>query len=242
MKWQEDMDDGSLKLLLFDIDGTLIRSAGAGRRSMERAFEQLYGIEDGFQGIEMMGRTDPAILMEALENHGLKCQDGKMEAFKKLYFQFLEGEIELPREGKRVCAGIPALLSELKKKPDLVLGLLTGNWRMSGFIKIRHFGLDVYFTLGAFGDDSANRDELVPIVLERFKKQYDVPIEKENIFVIGDTPLDILCAKPHGVRSIAVATGFHTPEDLAVEEPDFLFDNFEDTEKVLETFEVREIT
>ena len=236
MKWLKDMDDGALKLLLFDIDGTLIRSAGAGRRSMERAFEQLYGIKNGFHGVEMMGRTDPAIVKEALENHRLEYQDGKMETYKRLYFEFLEGEIELPRDGKQVCVGIQKLLFALEQRSDLVLGLLTGNWRTSGLIKIRHFGLDKYFIFGGFADDSGIREELVPIAIDRFKKQCGFSIEPQNVFVIGDTPLDILCAKPHGVRSVAVATGFHTVDELAVEEPDFLFESFEETEKVIEIF------
>ena len=222
--------------LLFDIDGTLIRSAGAGRAAMERSFKDVYGVDDGFHEIHMMGRTDPSILMEALENRGLDWNAQEMERFQNTYFRYLEEEIEVPREGKKTCPGIEALLPELQKRPDVVLGLLTGNWRTSGLIKLRHFGLDVYFPVGAFGDDSSRREDLVPIVLERFKMQWGDRLEKEHVYVIGDTPLDIRCAKPHGVRTVAVATGFHTTEQLAPDAPDYLFEDFHDTEKVLAIF------
>ena len=235
MRCQKDMEnEDMLKLLLFDIDGTLIRSGGAGRTSMEKAFKKLYGIENGFGGIEMMGRTDPAILAEALEKHDLELRPDQVSQFMELYFQFLKVEIQVPLEGKIICPGIPSLLSALQARSDLILGLLTGNWRTSGMIKLGHFGIDKFFTLGAFGDDSSIREELVPVALERFVEKRGERIVKENVYIIGDTPLDIHCARPHGVRTVAVATGFHSVEQLAAEEPDFLFQNFKDTDKVLE--------
>lgn len=230
-----DKED-SFKLLLFDIDGTLIRSAGAGRAALERSFQIIYGIKDGFHDIHMMGRTDPGILKEAFMNHGLEWREDQVARFKEAYFQFLKEEIEVPREGKRTCPGIPTLLSLLRDRSDLILGLLTGNWRTSSLIKLRYFGLDGFFNIGAFGDDSSFREELVPIVLERIEKKLRVRLAKEGVYVIGDTPLDIQCAKPHGVRTVGVATGFHTIEQIAHEKPDFLFENFEDTEKVIEVF------
>ena len=232
------MDDGeSYLFLLFDIDGTLIRSAGAGRTAMERAFRKIYGVENGFENIHMMGRTDPGILMEALKNHGLEWQECQVDRFKKLYFQKLEAEIKMPREAKRICPGILPLLGELRERSDVVLGLLTGNWRTSGYIKLRHFRLDEYFSIGAFGDDSYQREAFVPIVMERLEKQQGIRSVPERVFVIGDTPLDVRCAKPHGVKTVAVATGFHTVEQLTPDGPDFLFQDFSDTEKVMAIFD-----
>jgi phosphoglycolate phosphatase-like HAD superfamily hydrolase len=231
------MDENeSVKLLLFDIDGTLIRSAGAGRDSMEKSFKKIYGIDDGFQNIHMMGRTDPSILKEALGNHDLEWREDEVTRFRDTYFQILEKEIEIPKEGKRICKGISELLAELQDRQGFVLGLLTGNWRTSGFIKLRHFGLDGYFSIGVFGDDSDQRDELVPIMMERFEKRRGFRPATKNVFVIGDTPMDVQCAKPHGVRTVAVATGFHTVDQLAPERPDYVFEDFGDTEKVVKIF------
>lgn len=225
-----------MKLLLFDIDGTLIRTAGAGKVSMERSFEQVFGIKNGFDNIQMMGRTDPSILMEALSGHRLEWDEKKVDLFREIYFDLLEDEIQIPRQGKRICPGIDSLLKTLSEKSDFVLGLLTGNWRQSALIKLGFFHIDHYFTIGAFADDSSNREELVPIVIERFQAEYKIQIDKQNVYVIGDTPLDIQCAKPHGVKTVAVATGFHSIQDLAIEKPDYLFHHFEHTEKVLHAF------
>ena len=203
---------------------------------MERSFKKVYGLGDGFQGIEMMGRTDPAILREALTNRGLEWRGEEAEHFRETYYKFLEEEIEIPRPGKRLCSGILSLLESLQGRSDVVLSLLTGNWRASAYLKLRHFGIDEYFTIGVFADDSPRRDDLVPIAMERLDAQEGVRVAKANVYVIGDTPLDIRCAKPHGVRTVGVATGFHSLEELAVEEPDYLFPNFENTEKVVEIF------
>ena len=203
---------------------------------MERSFEKVYGLKDGFQDIQMMGRTDPSILQEALANHGLEWRGEEVERFRETYYRFLEEEIEIPRPGKRLCPGVPSLLAVLEEKSGFILGLLTGNWRSGAFLKLRHFEIDGYFTVGAFGDDSPRREDLVPIVVERFKKERGIRISREDVYVIGDTPLDVRCAKPHGVRTVGVATGFHSLEELAVEEPDYLFPNFENVEEVVEAF------
>ena len=229
-----------MRVLLFDIDGTLIRTGGAGKSAMERAFEKIYGIKNGFDGIQMMGRTDPAILMEAANNYNIKLEDKKIEEFKKAYFQFLEEEIEVPRPGKYICPGIPTLLSSLENQTNLVLGLLTGNWRQSGFLKLHHFGIDGYFTIGAFADDSFKREELVPVALKRFEEEYGEKPSQRDVYVIGDTPLDINCAKPYGVCTVGVATGFHSLEELKEAKPDYLFEDFQNTEEVVKIFSHQE--
>lgn len=225
-----------MKLILFDIDGTLIRTAGAGRRSMERAFEAVWEIEDSFRGIMMMGRTDPSILDEALENHHIESKQGEKARFREIYFDILRQEIVRPRKGKRLCAGIPELLEGLSGKNGFFLGLLTGNWRTSAFIKLRYFEIDRYFITGAFADDAYKREELVPVAQERFAEKTGTGIEPGNIYVIGDTPMDIQSGKPHGVRTVGVATGFHDREALEEAEPDFVFEDFGDTEKAMAIF------
>ncbi len=226
-----------MKLLLFDIDGTLIHSGGAGKIAMERAFEKVYGISDAFGNIPLMGRTDPSILMEVLEKQGLAWTEPETEKFREFYFWFLEEEIEKPRQGKRICPGVLPLLSSLQQEHDLELGLLTGNWRYGGQLKLRHFGIDGFFKIGAFADDSVRREDLVPIAMERYYNTSGIRLEKGEVFVIGDTPLDILCARPHGVRTVAVATGVHSLEQLKAENPDHAFENFLNLNEVLGVFE-----
>jgi phosphoglycolate phosphatase len=224
------------QLLLFDIDGTLIRSAGAGREAMNRAFRKVSGIRDGFESITMMGRTDPGILQEVLNQHHLDWDDARVGQFQSHYYQYLENELRKPRGDKRVCAGVDQILTTLQKQHDIMLGLLTGNWRYGAYLKLRHFGLDSYFILGAFGDDSEDRNQLVPVAFERFRMQMSFDILPGNTWVIGDTPLDILCGKPHGTRTIGVATGVHSLEELVVEKPDYAFEDFRDVSSVLRLF------
>jgi phosphoglycolate phosphatase len=227
------MDD-NFYLLLFDIDGTLIRSAGAGKKAMERALEAVYGVKNGLRNIQMMGRTDPSIVDEVILQYHLVDSKEKRERFRNFYFELLEDEIKIESPEKKVCAGVEPLLKTLHQKEDTILGLLTGNWRQSGLIKLRHFGIDGYFETGAFADDSPLREELVPIAVERAEKLKDQSISKERVFVIGDTPLDIQGARPSGVKTVAVATGIHTMDQLASEKPDFLFADFEDNDKFME--------
>jgi phosphoglycolate phosphatase-like HAD superfamily hydrolase len=114
------------------------------------------------------------------------------------------------------------------------LALLTGNWKRSAYTKLGHFKLDTYFPFGAFGDDSSKREDLVPVAMERFlRASCGVPVSTGDVFVIGDTPLDVSCARPYGVRTVAVATGFHSVDDLKIENPDFVFADLGDTEAVL---------
>jgi len=233
---KEIQKEKRMKLLLFDIDGTLVRTAGVGRRSMERSFEKIYGVKNGFHNIEMMGRTDPSILKEALFAHGLKWKEEDVGRFQETYFRILNAEIQIPNPERRLCPGIFELLSLLRQRQNMVLSLLTGNWRRSAFIKLRHFQIDGYFTQGAFADDSEQREDLVPIAVERIEQKINVTIPKQNVYVIGDTPSDIRCAKIYGVCSIAVATGFHSLEELAKGKPDVLFEDFEDWERVVKIF------
>jgi phosphoglycolate phosphatase len=225
-----------LKLLLFDIDGTLLHSGGAGKDAMERAFEQVYGEPNALRGVQLMGRTDPSILLEALERQGLAWREDEAEKFREFYFWYLEEEMGKPRQGKTLCPGILPLLSMLQERRDLELGLLTGNWRYGGQLKLSHFGLDGFFQIGAYADDSMRREDLVPIAMERYFKTSGIRPEKSDVYVIGDTPLDILCAKPHGVKSIAVATGVHTLDELEAGHPDHAFRDLSNTAEVLDVF------
>lgn len=222
-----------MKLLLFDIDGTLVRTAGIGRDSMAEAFGQMFGPENGLKGIEMAGRTDPSILKEVMKNHNIEWNIKKEDAFKETYFERLEKNMKIPRPGKRLCPGIPELLTELNSHSHIKLGLLTGNWRYGSYLKLRHFGIDNFFAVGAFSDDAEDRNQLVPFAKERFEKTYEQSIKNNDIVVIGDTPKDIDCARFHGAKSVAVATGFHDLNTLRSENPDYVFEDFRETDAVV---------
>lgn len=221
------------KLLLFDIDGTLIHTGGAGKIAMERAFEQVYNRPKALEGMSLMGRMDSSILREALERQGLAWKDNEVERFKTIYYQFLTEELKKPRPGKGLCPGIRELLLKLKERDHIVLGLLTGNWRKGGETKLRYFGIEKFFELGVFAEDGLQREDLLPIALARYVALRKEDISKDRVYVIGDTLFDIQCAKFHGVRTVAVATGIHTPEELQEENPDYLFQDFSDTESIL---------
>ena len=223
-----------MKLLLFDIDGTLLLSGGAGLRAMDQAFDQLYGIPNAFAGINLAGRTDTAILKNVMEKNGLPFSSAAMEGFKQIYYDRLRDEIYAPLDGKLLMPGIDALLRCIHKQKDIYLGLLTGNWQTSGFIKLAYFDIDHYFDIGAFADDSEYRDELLPFAIQRFEDKHNRKPRADEVYVIGDTPADIQCARPHGAIAVAVAAAHFTAEQLREHKPDYLFEDLTDTETVLQ--------
>jgi len=223
------------QLILFDIDGTLMRTAGIGRESMEKAFKKTFGLRNGFDKIQMMGRTDPSILKEAMTNNDLKWNEKQAGRFKESYCDFFIESIQIPRHDKHLCPGVRELLEILMDNSDFIVGLLTGNWQETAEIKLEYFGIDHFFKLGAFADDSEIRDELLPFALQRIKDETGLDIPPSQTWIIGDTPLDVKCAEPHGAKTLAVATGFHNTEDLENANADFVFENLEDTQQILKT-------
>ncbi|RKY77653.1 hydrolase [candidate division KSB1 bacterium] len=226
-----------MKLLLFDIDGTLLHSGGAGKRAMNKTFTEIFGIQNAFKNISMAGMTDPGIIKKALDKHHLPWNPDKVELFKHRYFQQLRIEIEFPNPRKHIKPGIPELLAYLNKDPRFWLGLLTGNWQEGARIKLSHFGLNRYFKFGAFGDDSSDRNKLLPFALKRFEALNTHSIDLNNVYVIGDTPLDIQCAQPYGAKTIGIATGGHSLDELRQEAPDYVFSDLSDLHSFLEIFE-----
>jgi len=225
-----------LKLLLFDIDGTLLMSGGAGRTSMNRAFAHVYGFENGFQNVSMMGRTDPLIVKEVLKKHTIPWESNRIRTFQQVYYQYLEQELAAPVPEKFLCPGIADLLEILSADTEMVLGILTGNWERGAYLKLRHFQIEHYFKLGAYADDAAERVKLVPVALKKFEILYGQLIPSHDVYVIGDTPLDIMAARPHKAQTVGVATGYHNIESIQQENPDIVFENFKDVEKVAQYF------
>lgn len=221
-------------LILFDIDGTLLLSGRAGLRAMTRAFEKTFGITDAFAGENFSGRTDWYLVSRALKNAGLPDTPEEHERFRRTYFPILAEEIQHPGTGhKGLMPGARELLEALDEHDHLHLALLTGNYREAAEIKLQHFELGDFFEWGAFSDDSADRNALVPIARSR-AEIYDIPGEAlDRVIVIGDTPHDIECARVAGAKSIAVATGGFTLEQLRAAGADEVLQDLSDTKAVL---------
>jgi phosphoglycolate phosphatase len=214
------------KLVLFDIDGTLVLTGGAGIRAMNRACEEVVGHPLALDGIPVAGRTDRIILTDVVARAGHALDDGLLERLRDGYISNLREEIERPgrtqsfeslgaRGGvKAVMPGIRELLDMLERRDDVFLGLLTGNFEAGARIKLEHFDLWRYFRCGAYGDDAADRNELVPFALERARRCGLPDIAPDHILVVGDTPHDVACARAVGATPVGVATGGFTVEQL----------------------------
>jgi phosphoglycolate phosphatase len=221
------------KLLLFDIDGTLILTGGAGGRAMARAFTATYGLADALRHVDLAGRTDRIIMSDVLTAAGLSFEEHRLDEFRRVYCGLLREE--LARDGigiKGSLPGVRALLDVLAQREDVSLALLTGNFRESAEIKLEHFDLWRFFAWGAFGDDAFERHHLLPIALDRHRERA-APIDPADVIVIGDTPHDIHCARSGGARVIAVATGNYDAAALRAHAPDLLLDDLSDVDAFL---------
>lgn len=209
-------------------------TGGAGLRAMNEAFYRLHGVRDAFRKVNLAGRTDTSIIRDVLEANGLEFNQRAVDEFRELYYQLIQDEITVPNKDKYLMPGVEQLLRELAERKDIYLGLLTGNWEKSGRTKLGYFGINDYFPFGAFADDSEIRNELLPFAVERFRERYDKVPQPDQVYVIGDTPSDIHCAKPHGAVSVAVGAAKYSVDELAQHEPDYLFEDLSDTGRVLE--------
>jgi phosphoglycolate phosphatase-like HAD superfamily hydrolase len=220
------------RLILFDVDQTLLYSGGAGSLAMRRAFHALYGIEDGFRRVEFSGRTDWWILKNALEQHGLLDGEAafgeELARFQETYYAFLERTL-LEVEGGRTLPGVPELLDALATQPGVRQGLATGNFRGAAFMKLRHFGLGRHLREGGFGDDAEERAAVVARAIERLSNG----TKAEEVWVVGDTVLDISAAHANDARALAVATGPASADELLAAGADAALENLGDLDAVL---------
>lgn len=224
---------GTAKLLLFDVDGTLILSGGAGLRSVNRAFMDLFGVRDAMATCHPDGKTDPAIFREVAQTHLKRdLSDSEKSAVAGAYIEALREDV--PRSpGYEIMPGVPALLEALAPDPQLFLGLATGNLEEGARIKIGRAGLDRYFAFGGYGSDDERRDHLVAIAIARGQRMAGRDFPPEDIIVIGDTTRDIDAARAVGVRALVVPTGSTPVSDLAGHKPDALLDDLTDVEAFL---------
>lgn len=202
---------------------------------MARAFEDLYGVRDAFAGVPFNGRTDAWILSQAAARHGIDAS--LLPEFKSRYLEYLAEELHLPGPRKGVMPGIRDLLDALTSRDDVFLALLTGNFADGARLKLEHFDLWRYFGCGAFGDTVHERNELLADALAKVEACSGLRTDPSQSVVIGDTPLDVGVAVAGGARSIAVATGSHTTEQLLASGADVVFEDLSDLEKVLAVLE-----
>jgi phosphoglycolate phosphatase-like HAD superfamily hydrolase len=223
-----------MKLVLFDIDGTLLASGGAGEKALRLAVEDRFGEKDGLSGIEIAGRTDSGIARQIFARHGLETTPEALHDFLEIYLGRL-AEM-LPRTQGTLLPGIVPLLEALRAREDVLLGLLTGNLERGAELKLTQYGVWHYFKFGAYADDHHDRNELGRFAAERALAKHGLAIPGEQTFVLGDTPHDIACGRVIGAKTVAVATGGYARAQLAEYQPDFLFDDFSDLASVLALF------
>ena len=221
------------RLLLFDIDGTLIHSGGAGVQALIRAFKERFGIDDDLSDIEIAGMTDSGIVVSILNKHKISPTHENVSAFLDSYVHFLS--LELPRRKGKLLPGVLQLLEKLKSRPHVVLALLTGNVSRGARLKLEHYGVWHFFEFGAFADDHRDRNQLGRFARARAKEKHDREFAASEIDVIGDTPRDIACGRALGARTIAVATGTWSRDELAKHQPDFLIDDLSDLKTIIDT-------
>ncbi|MEW6584635.1 MAG: HAD family hydrolase [Nitrospirota bacterium] len=214
-----------MRLVLFDIDGTLIDSGGAGVRALELALKELFSVENGFHGISMAGKTDPSIMREGLKKHGLS-ENGNLELVIEAYLAHLSREIENSR--RKIKPGIYDVLERLMTIADVGIGLLTGNLERGARIKLEPFNLNSYFPTGAFGSDDEDRNKLLPVAVARFEDLTGEKIRIEESVIVGDTPRDVECAKICGAKCVGVATGPYPFKALVDAGADYVFQDLTD--------------
>ena len=215
-----------MKLLLFDIDGTLVLTGGAGIRALNRAFCQVVGIVNALDGIRLHGKTDPAIVREIFSARGALQNADSYDQILAAYVEFLPEEVQQSRS-YRVLPGILGFLQDFQGRSDLAFGLATGNVEAGARIKLARGNLNPFFAFGGFGSDAENRTELVRRAAHNGSRLAGVTIDPNDIFVIGDTPRDIAAGREAGYRTVGVATSDYSTEDLSAAGADLVLSDFE---------------
>jgi phosphoglycolate phosphatase-like HAD superfamily hydrolase len=221
-----------MHICLFDIDGTLISSGGAGKAALEAAMCDEFGVEHCMEKVELSGRTDRAIIHDLFQFNGLEETAAAREKLLNAYLAHLP--VCLARIQGRVLPGIAAFLDHLAQREEVAVGLLTGNVRAGARLKLGHYGLGQHFAFGGFGDHYYDRDDVAHEALREIQSRFDGTASRERIWVIGDTPLDVQCARCIGARAVAVATGWHSAEELMDCKPDVMLSDLSDPKPLLE--------
>jgi phosphoglycolate phosphatase len=232
---------GMNRLLLFDIDGTLV-AGGPAKEAFHEALLAVFGTAGPIESWDFSGKTDPQIARELLVEAGLDAE--RITAgLDGLFEHYLKGmEARLPAVPTRALPGVVSLMAELDRRSragTVGLGLVTGNHVRGAALKLGSAGLDTPFfpasgeSVGAFGSDHEERNELPAIALQRAKRSWRIDFEADNVVIIGDTPRDVACGQAHGMRTIGVATGGFSATELERSGADIVVEDFSETERML---------
>ena len=215
-----------MKLLLFDIDGTLLHTDGVGRAAVEHALAEVCGAPVSTDGVRFSGKTDPQIMRQILEASEVPDAEALLPRVLEAYAAAVEEALR-PKH-VTVLPGVKKLLDELAGVPNAQLALLTGNLERTAALKLRAAGLEDYFPFGAFGSDHGDREQLPAVAVQRAEARTGRVFEGRDVVIIGDTEHDIRCGRSLGVFSVAVCTGRYARADLACHTPDLLLDDLSD--------------
>jgi phosphoglycolate phosphatase-like HAD superfamily hydrolase len=225
-----------MRLVLFDIDGTLLTTAGAAREAFTLALSEAAGRPVAPNGYSFSGRTDPQIARDILSAHGVSgaALEAAIPETIRLYLDHFSRQVR-PHDGARLLPGVRELLEALAGRDDVRTALLTGNVERGARIKLGLFGIVGYFdfALSCFGSDDADRNRLPPIALSRARQRIDPAMEGRQLIVVGDSEHDVICSRTVGARSVAVCTGWTPVETLRAQGPDVLIEDFSDTPRAV---------
>lgn len=229
-----------MKLVLFDIDGTLLWTDGAGRRAIHRALLEEVGTAGPIESYRFDGKTDPQIVRELLgfAGHPDAEDEARIGAVCRRYVDLLRAELAKPSQCTRLLAGVAELLAALEPRESegrALAGLLTGNLEPGAALKLRSAGLDpARFRVGAYGSDSHRRSDLPAVAARRAEALTGRPVTGLDMVIVGDTPEDVACARPIGARAVAVASGFYDVAALRAAGAAHVFETLADTAGVLD--------
>jgi phosphoglycolate phosphatase len=218
-------------LLLWDIDGTLIASGGAGMKALEAALHHVFGIDGSLADIDFAGRTDRWIIREVFRKFAISDTEENFARYFEGYVSVLPSHLVNPQA--RVLPGVRNALKAAAEHGNIAQGLLTGNMRRGAQVKLAHHGLWEHFPFGAFADDSERRNDLGPHAVRRALEHHRVEFAPANVWVIGDTPHDVACGKIIGARTLAVGTGGYSVDALRTHSPTVVLEDLSDTTEVL---------
>ncbi|MCE9553039.1 MAG: HAD hydrolase-like protein [Planctomycetes bacterium] len=220
-----------MQVCLFDIDGTLINTGRAGRAAFYATLEHEFQFPAPHHDVAFSGRTDRSIVRDLFHHHEIENTPENTSRFFTAYWKQLP--LMLNGRGGVVLPGVEALLVQLAGRQDVAIGLLTGNTQIGAGMKLGHFGLMQYFSFGGYGDQHLDRNHVAAEALQAAGEFLGKNVEPTNVWVIGDTPLDIRCARAIGAHAVAVATGGHSLDELAQAKPDLLLADLDAAEEML---------
>lgn len=222
------------KLILFDIDGTLLMTNGAGKNALYFAFREVFEIENPKVDVDFGGRTDRSLARELFSINGIELSDKNILTLYESYLAKLADA--LSKSNAYLLPGVLELVSELHKHADIAIGLLTGNIRQGAYMKLAHLEIDEYFKFGGFGDDHESRDEIARSGVAQAEQYLGKSFSSADVFVIGDTPHDVSCSRAIGAKSIAVTTGYASKEAILAEKPDIIVEDLSNKALFMDIF------